>query len=213
MNKNRFSFIYSVITACTAWFALGLQLYLLIAGTPGNGMTPLQAVGRFLIYFTVLSNLLVAVSLTIVITKPGSAAGHFFARPSSIAAVVSYIFIVGLVYNIILRSLWQPRGLQQLADELLHVAVPVLFILFWLLFASKTPLHWKQPFQWLFYPAVYLAYALIRGTLEGFYAYPFINVPELGYSRVVLNAAGLLVVFLVTGLGIVAAGKRMSRHE
>ena len=213
MNKSRVSSTYTVITAVIAWFALALQLYLLISRTPGNGMTPLLAVGRFLIFFTILSNLLVAVSLTIVLVKPGSSAGLFFARPSSIAAVTCYIFIVGLVYNIVLRSIWQPRGLQQLADELLHVGVPVLFVLYWLLFASKRSLHWKHAFQWLLFPAAYFAYALARGALEGFYAYPFINVPELGYGRVGANAAGLLIIFLATGPGIVATGKKMSRGE
>jgi hypothetical protein len=48
------------------------------------------------------------------------------------------------VYNIILRNLWQPQGSQKIADELLHVAVPLLYVLYWLIFAKKNPLQWMD---------------------------------------------------------------------
>ena len=64
---------------------------------------------------------------------------------------------------------------------------------------------------WLLYPALYLAYALIRGRLEGFYPYPFINVTELGYGKVMTNAAALLVVFMAGGALFVGIDKMMKR--
>jgi hypothetical protein len=201
-----------MITALTAWFALGLQQYILIDNTPGNGMTPSEAVGRFLLFFTVLSNLLVAISLTIVLLSPASATARFFTKPSSPAAIALYIFIVGLVYNIILRSQWQPQGLQKIADELLHVAVPILYITWWLLFAGKHSLQWMDSIKWLAYPAVYLVYALVRGSLEGFYPYPFIDVTQWGAGQVAFNCAGLLIVFVIAGLLFVFIGKKMSRQ-
>jgi hypothetical protein len=204
--------IFPAFTALIAWLALGLQLYILIDNTPENGMTPFEAVARFLIFFTILSNILVAISLTIILIKPGSHAGRFFAKPSSSAATAMYIFIVGLVYNIILRSLWQPQGLQRVADELLHVAVPLLYMLYWLLFAKKKSLQWMDAVKWLAFPAVYLIYAMLRGGIEDFYPYPFIDVKQLGAGRVALNSAGLLAVFTITGLLFVFIGKKISRH-
>jgi hypothetical protein len=199
-----------LIIALTAWFALMLQLFILVDGTPGNGMTPLQAIGRFFIFFTILSNLLVAASLTIVLVKPASEAGLFFAKSSVISAVAVYIFIVGIIYNIILRKIWHPEGLQKLADELLHVAVPLFFILYWLLYAPKSQLEWIHAFRWLIFPAIYLVYAMTRGAIEGFYPYPFINAYELPFGRIFMNSVGLLLVFIITGLLFVAIGKRMS---
>ena len=192
------------ITAITAWAALALQQYILIDNTPGNGMTPLQAVGRFLIFFTVLSNILVAVSLTTVLLKPASAAGRFFVKPSNIAAVILYIFVVGLVYNVILRSIWHPTGRDRVADELLHVAVPLLFILYFIFFAPKAWLPWKQVFSWMIFPAAYLIYALLRGAAEGFYAYPFLDLRVLGTAKVAMNIALMMVVFIFFGLIIIA---------
>ncbi len=200
-----------LIIAIMAWFALGLQLYLLVSNGEQSGLTPLGAVWRFLAFFTILSNLLVAISLTCILNNPESRLGRFFSKPSTLAAISLYILIVGIVYNAILRSLWQPVGLQKWADELLHVVIPVFYVCYWLIFVPKGSLKWSLMIVWLLYPALYLAYALIRGRLEGFYPYPFINVTELGYGKVMTNAAALLVVFMVGGALFVGIDKMMKR--
>src|SRR5258708_20950217 len=107
-------------TAVAAWLALILQLYILINNIPGNGLSPIEAIGRFLIFFTVLTNLLVAINMTVLLLNPSGKTGHFFSKSFVVTAVALYIFIVALVYNIILRGLWHPTGLQKIADELLH---------------------------------------------------------------------------------------------
>jgi len=197
--------------AVLAWTALFLQLYILIKNAETNGLTRLQATGRFFGYFTILTNILVALCCSFLLLKPGSALGRFFSKSSSIAAIALYIFIVGLVYNIILRFIWEPKGLQKWVDEALHVAIPLLFILYWLLYAGKGSLKWVHPFRWLIYPVVYLVYALLRGELSGFYAYPFINADKLGYSHALLNSVGLLLVFIATGFLFVALDKKMKQ--
>jgi hypothetical protein len=204
--------IFRIIVAIVAWFALILQQYILIDNTPGNGLTPLGAVWRFFIYFTILANLFVAISLTVVAIAPSSSAGRFFSKPSVIAGIGVYIFIVGLVYNIALRKIWNPIGRDRLADELLHVAVPLLYVLYWLIYASKKGLQWKHVFYWLSVPALYIVYALLRGSTEGFYAYYFINLDELGAQKVLLNSIVLLAAFVVIGCLFVAIGKRLERR-
>lgn len=201
--------ILNAVISLTTWFALVLQLYILVANTPGNGLTPKEAVGRFFIFFTILTNLLVAVSLSFLLLSPRSVAGRFFTKPSVITAVALYIFIVGVVYNIILRSVWHPTGLQKLVDELLHVAVPVLFLIYWFLFAPKSSLQWIHAFRWLIFPAVYLVYAMVRGGIEGFYPYPFLDANTLTFGRVFMNCVGLLFVFIICGLLFVAISKWM----
>ncbi|MFI5185602.1 MAG: Pr6Pr family membrane protein [Chitinophagales bacterium] len=213
MNRQILAAIFKIFIAIIAWFALVLQLFILINNTPGNGMTPLQAIGRFFIFFTILSNLLVAVSLAIILIKSSSSPGRFFSKPFSVSAIAVYIFIVGLVYNIILRPLWRPTGLQWVADELLHVAVPVLFLIYWVFLVFKGSLKWKHAFWWLIFPLFYLFYAMIRGKIEGFYPYPFIDLNKLGYSRVLLNCAGLTATFLIIGLLFVVADKIMGRYK
>ena len=195
--------------AIVAWLALILQLYISIKNTETNGLTPLVATWNFFSYFTVLTNSMIALCLSFILLRPSSSPGRFFSKPTTIAAITLYIFIVGLTYNIILRFIWEPTGLQKWVDEALHVAVPVLFLLFWLLFVPKGTLKWSHPFRWLLYPAIYLVYALLRGEYSGFHAYPFINTAELGYGRVLLNSGGLMLVFIATGLLLVAFDRKM----
>jgi hypothetical protein len=210
MNQNKLaSAVLGAITAITAWFGLGLQQFILIDNTPGNGLTIFGAIGRFLIFFTVLSNILVAVSLTITLLSPASRWGHFFSRISSRTAIAVYIFIVGLVYNLVLRNTWHPAGWQKVADEILHVAVPLLYVLYWLLFVPKGTLKWKQCISWLIFPFIYVVYAMCRGWAEGFYAYPFLDLNVLSIGKVFINCIGLFLVFIVTGFVAIAIDRRM----
>jgi hypothetical protein len=96
--------------------------------------------------------------------------------------------------------LWNPQDFQKIAGILLHAVVPVRYVVYWLMLAPKSRLAWKSVLLWLIYPLAYLIYALARGTLSGRYSYPFIDVGELGYSRVFLKTAMLLCVFVGAGL-------------
>ena len=210
MTNRNLSVSIKIAIAAVAWVALGLQLYILVSNTPANGMTFLQALGRFFLFFTILSNLLAAISITLPWVIPHSWIGRFLSKPSQISAIAVYIFIVGLVYNTVLRKLWQPRGLQQIADELLHVAVPVLFTVYWIFFVSKGTLKWKHAIAWLLFPFIYLIYAIARGSIEGFYPYPFLDLHKLTYTHLMLNCIGLTAAFLVTGLVFIAVDKAMA---
>lgn len=203
--------IFMIVTVIAAWAGLAIQLYILINNTPGNGMTPLQAVGRFLLFFTVLSNILVAASLSFVLVNPRSVAGRFFSKTSVVAAITLYIFIVGMVYNLVLRNIWQPTGLQKIADELLHVIVPVLYVFYWIFYTPKQSLQWKNIFTWLLFPAAYLVYAMARGATEGYYPYPFLDLNKLGAGEVILNVLLMLAAFTVVGLLLVAASRSFKR--
>jgi len=204
---------YMAFVAIVAGMALILQLYINIRNTSTNGLTPLIATWNFFSFFTVLTNLLIALCCSFILLNPSSLLGRFFSKPVTLAAIAVYIFIVGLTYNIILRFTWNPQGLQKWVDEALHVVVPLLYIIFWLVFVPKGSLKWIYPFRWLIYPAVYLVYALLRGEFSGFHAYPFINTAELGYTRVLLNSGGLMLVFITAGLLLVVIDKQMSRQD
>lgn len=50
---------------------------------------------------------------------------------------------------------------------------------------------------------VYLIVILIRGEIANYYPYPFVNVLELGYSKVILNSVLLTLFFgLISSLVI-----------
>lgn len=196
-------FLLSIL-AVAAWAGLLIQLFLLIYNTPENGMNVLQAIGHFFRFFTILSNIAVAIVVSLLLMK---GEGHPFLKPANLTAVAVYIFVVGLVYNLVLRQLWSPQGWQWVADNLLHVATPALYLLYWGLFVSAKPRQWILAVRWLLFPAIYFVYAIIRGQLEGVYPYPFIDVNQLGLQKVLFNAVGIMLLFLATGWGLLALGR------
>ncbi|MEO6187639.1 MAG: Pr6Pr family membrane protein [Ginsengibacter sp.] len=212
MNSRKVSFskIFLLLISLSGCFALIAQFYLIIANRTASVA---ETVTRYFSFFTILTNLLVIICSTILFFGKDRSKNTFFYRPQTIAAIAVYITVVGLVYNLILRFLWQPQGLQFVVDELLHTIIPILFILFWLLFVPKSGLRLKDIFPWLLYPFFYIIYILIRGAFSGFYPYPFINVNELGYNKVFLNSGILVAVFVVFSLLFVVIGNLIIRRS
>ena len=190
----------SVTIAVLAWFALGLQLALMLRNAPAIGFSTEATLINFLSYFTILSNLMVAITLTV---KKDST----FSNVRVQSAIAVYIFIVGLVYNLVLRNIWSPKGWQLVADNLLHVVVPALYIIYWFFFVPQKVLHWKHLFPWLIFPLLYLVYSLIRGDQTGWYPYPFLNTELHGYGKVLLNATFVLIAFLITSLALISINR------
>ncbi|MBZ4189232.1 Pr6Pr family membrane protein [Niabella beijingensis] len=207
MNSNTTKRWLVVVIAIVAWFAVILQGYLMFLNTKNP---PGETLLRFFSYYTILTNILVAVYCTVLLIRPGGRTGTFFLRPGPATAVAVYITIVGLVYNLVLRQLWNPGGWQWLVDELLHVGVPLLFILYWLIAVPKSGLRYKGISAWLIYPAVYAVCIFLRGAQSGFYPYPFVDVVSLGYQRALLNSIVLAGGFLLMSAAFIALGRLLS---
>jgi hypothetical protein len=202
--------ILLAIIALVGWYALSLQFYLMVQNSEVNGMTVTRSVTNFFSYFTILSNLLVALSTTVRLMAPAGTAGRFFSHIRTYSAICLYITIVGLVYSIALRRIWNPQGQQLIADRLLHDVIPLLFLLTWIIFTPRKQLVWKNILSWLAFPAAYLVFTLIRGNITGWYPYPFIHAGELGYAKVALNAAMVLIAFIIVGTMLISIN-RMSK--
>jgi len=97
-TKARQTFL--AIGAIIAWFAVVVQFYLLIV----NRVTSIpETIIRFFSFYTILTNILVALCFTFLLLKPKSGWVRFFSKPATITAIAVYITVVGIVYNIILR--------------------------------------------------------------------------------------------------------------
>ena len=125
--------------------------------------------------------------------------------------MVLAIILVGVVYALLLKGTVQLTGSAILADFLLHVIVPVAAAAYWLAFSPKFGLRWRDPLLWSLYPLAYFAYALVRGSIDGRYPYPFMNLDQLGLARTLLNALGIAIGFVLTGWLMVAIGRSVRR--
>ena len=200
--------IFRALIALAAFGGLGIQLWILLESP--DFASPLAAVWRFLAFFTILTNLMVAIVSAISAIVPGSRSGRLLAGANTRAGVVLYIGLVGVVYHLLLAGLWDPRGWQKIADQLLHTATPVMMAIAWVFFDAKKDLTLKALPQIIVYPVAYTVYAMIRGAADGFYPYPFIDVAEHGYARVLMNVAGLTAAFLFAGGMLILIGKALS---
>jgi hypothetical protein len=208
-QRNKITQIILVIGSLTGWFAVIVQFYLIIVN---RAATVTETIIRYFSFYTILTNILAAFCLTICLLSPSSYLGRFFLRRTTVTAIAVYITVVGLVYNLILRALWKPEGMQRLVDELLHTIIPILFIVYWFLSKPKSGVQWKSAFPWLAYPLLYLVFVLARGEMSGYYPYPFIAVTSLGYDQVLLNCFFLFLGFLVISFVFIAINKMAQKR-
>ncbi|MER5382417.1 Pr6Pr family membrane protein [Streptomyces sp. NPDC002688] len=172
---------------------------------------------RVLSYFTIQTNLLVAVVFTASARRAWSAR-----RPLPgvlTGGTLIYISITGLVYHLILANESTPfsmtgeidtlSGWHAVANQLLHTVTPIAVVLDWLLLTRPTPLALRNAATWLLYPLAYLAFCLARGAMmspgtPARYLYPFVDVDRHGYGGILGNAAVLSVAFYALALIVVA---------
>jgi hypothetical protein len=203
--------IFKGIVAILVWAGLILQFYLSIYAYPDLSISSGVRLLRFFSYFTVLSNLLVAVSLTSYLVVPRSTPGRFSSLVKVRTAVAVYIAAVGLVYSLFLRGPSRPAGLPSVANHLLHDAVPILYSLYWIIFVPKGTLAWRHPLSWLIFPAAYILYSLIHGSVSGWYPYYFANAGTLGPALALRNVFFIIAGFFGIGIFLVALDKLMAR--
>ncbi|AIR87867.1 membrane protein [Pseudomonas cremoricolorata] len=201
------------LAALLGWTGLSVQIWLVLIARWQAEANLVGGLVSVFGYFTVLSNTLVATVLSHAAWgREGPARRWFLSAPVSTGIAVS-ISLVALAYSLLLRHLWQPSGWQWLADELLHDVMPALFVLYWWRVVPKGSLRLHHLAAWSLYPLGYFAFALWRGFEIGVYPYPFINVAELGYGRVLLNALGLLLGFCLVGGLFIAIDRWRARRR
>jgi hypothetical protein len=197
--------MYAMLTAMLGVGTLALQLFLTIGYANANGQTTLHGIVHFISYFAIVANILVTAICAV--TGFGPNVRNILTLPETHTAAAVYILIVMLIYALLLRNLWSSTAPQKFADQLLHYAMPALYLIFWVLFVPKSSLRFSDPFIWVVFPTVYLIYALLRGALTGDYSYPFIDARALGPGQVATNTIMLTALFLGVGLAAVVLGR------
>lgn len=201
----------NIITGSIAlilWFAVITQYSLMI----DNRIASITETSiRFFSFFTILTNSLCAIYFTVLLLQKPKSLNKLVVSHGTLTALMVYIFVVGLVYQVILRHVWEPQGMQRVVDELLHSINPLLVLFFWLKYEIHTHLKYQQLLSWLIFPLIYLVYILIRGHFSHFYPYPFVDVDIIGLSAVLINSAGMLFGFILVSLLFIWTGKQISR--
>ncbi|MBT9257056.1 Pr6Pr family membrane protein [Phycicoccus sp. MAQZ13P-2] len=198
-----------LVVALVATFALAFQTVLVLSGEAvlNDEVPPLATrLYRLVAYFTIQSNVLVAVTAWQLWRDP-LRDGRWW-RPVRLAALVG-ITVTGLVHFVLLRPLLDLSGANWFVDKLLHVVVPVLAVLVWVLVGPRPRTTWRTALEAVLWPVAWTAWTLVVGGLSGWYPYPFLDHRENGVGAVAVAVVGITVLFLLLFAAVVALDRRL----
>lgn len=208
-NRSR---VLAAVAALVGWLALSLQIGLTIHRVVDSGGSVAAAVWLWVGYFTITTNVLAAAVLSASALGGLGPVSRRLANANVQSMTAMSIIIVGLIYNSLLHGLWHPQGWHLVADVTLHDVMPLLFLLHWWVNVSKDKLRVRQIGYWQLYPIAYFVYALVRGAANGWYPYFFLDVPTLGYARVVLTGLVILIAFVAVAWVLMMLGDWQCRR-
>ena len=210
MNQSRAARLWHGATLVVAAFALVTQTVLAINGASvlveENPPRLFERMVRLVGYFTIQANLLVAVSVFGLVRDPVRDGPAW--RVVRLAGVVG-IAVTGIVHWFLLRPLLDLAGWSYLCDKLLHVVVPLLAVVGWLVFGPRPRVTLRTILLMLIWPAAWVVYTLVRGAITAFYPYPFLDVSVLGGLAVATACVGVLGLLLVVALLVWLVDRRV----
>ena len=161
-------------------------------------------------YFTNVSNLIVAIVLTMLARNPvrGGPVWHALRMDSLVM-----ITITGLIFAIVLAPDAQLEGIDIIVNAIKHYIVPIMTVFLWLLVGPRRQLTFTSVFTALIIPILWAIYTLIRGEFIEAYPYPFLNVVAYGLPSVLTNIAGVAVLGIILGVLFWAVDQLLARRQ
>lgn len=116
---------------------------------------------------------------------------------TTVMITVTFLVYISLLGDVFSWSFWNAIG-----NLTYHVAVPILFVIDWLLFDEHKQVKILDPLKSWIIPLAYVIYIMIYGSIyvavtgeEFTYPYFFLNVNKLGYGGVCVWVICLLLAF------------------
>ena len=190
----------AILIAAAGAFALGLQSAINENGVAENFVLLFR-------FFTIWSNFAAVLQL-------GWLASGRRVHPSILAALATALTVVGSVYWTLLSADHHPVGLDVVTNQIFHSVVPAATVLWWLAFAERPASSLGALPVIMIPPLTYGAFAFVLGEATGFYAYFFLELPQLGWAQFLINNVGLALFFALVGgilLGLKALVTRPAR--
>ena len=198
MNKEAVARLCFGATFVLAAFSLGLQFvqdWLGVWDDPDAVRQPHAVrVWRFFSYFTTQANLLVVATSLGLARRPGRDGPAW--RVVRLNALTG-ITITGLVHWFLLHPLDDFRGLLWASDTLVHIIIPILVVLGWVVFGPRRRITSRVVALGMIWPVAWLLYTLLVGRVTGWYPYFFLDLEQSGPSVVALYCVVILILLFV----------------
>jgi len=117
---------------------------------------------------------------------------------------VVYAIVTTVVYNVLLRGIASPGyHPPDWMNEMLHVVIPILLVVDWVVAPGRKRLRRRALWWIVAYPVAWVTFTMIRGAVDGWYPYPFLE-PDgpRGVPGVVAYIVGLAIAMV--GLAFLA---------
>ena len=196
MLRNKTIIFYSRVLLFIAAF---LGVYLEITKHGGFGM---------LLYYTVLSNLLVTLFTAYLLLKMRGD-DNSWQNPGILrlkGGVTMSIMITCVIYHFMLAPI--ATDFYRLENFLCHYIVPLWFLVDTLLFDKNRQYKWFDPIVWTVLPLLYMGFAIFNGLVlkmnipnakDNPFPYFFLNANKYGWGFVFRWAATIFVAYMVSG--------------
>jgi hypothetical protein len=196
--------VLTVLLSGLGWYR-DLPLEPGLYGDTGDGLAGVASrLTDTLSYFTIWSNVVVAVSVTALVARPP--------RDSAVWRVLRLsgllmITVTAIVYQVLLAPTAIVEGWSRLTDPILHVVTPLVTIVVWAVWGPRGWISRREVVLALVVPFAWICWMLARGAVVDAYPYDFANVADRGVGPVLLTL-GLILVF---GLLVAAAYAGLER--
>ena len=174
-------------------------IYLEITKHGGFGM---------LLYYTVLSNLLVMIFTGYLLWKMRRE-GDYWQSSSLLrlkGGITMSIMITCVIYHFMLAPL--TKDFYRLENFLCHYIVPLWFLVDTIIFDKSRQYKWFDPIVWTVLPLLYMGFAILNGFVlkmdvpnakDSPFTYFFLNANKYGWGFVFRWAAIIFVAYMVSG--------------
>lgn len=195
-------------TAAVVALALLVQVRAVARLDTGFFDTDAERIANIGCFFTIWSNVLVGVTAGMLAVRLDRRSTVF--RTAYLTAVLM-IVVTFVVVIVALDPITQYEGKAAAADFLTHKLVPVLALVGWVAFGPRGMVSTTVARATIVVPLAWLAFTLVRGPLAGdYYPYPFVDVTDLGYARVLVNVVAITGLFLALAAGAHWADRRLT---
>lgn len=165
---------------------------------------------RFFAFFTIQSNLIgvaAFVWLLVVGRRPRSRALELVRGASAVYLTVTFFVVIFLLsgVDVQLQLVW--------VDVVLHKIFPVIVVLDWILEPPAARMAARDIVTWLVFPLAWTVLTVVRGALDGWYPYPFLDPANGGYGQVAVVVVGVLIGFVAIAVAILAIANSRSRGQ
>lgn len=160
------------------------------SGETGSSAPVATRLVRLFLFFTIDSNLIVALVCALTLAHP--LRGGFWWEALRLNALTA-ITITGIVYATLIAPFLHLDGWALVTMAGLHVVSPIGYVLAWILFSPRRHLRSSHIPAAFVLPVIWLVITFVHGRLTGWYPYSFLDVGDIGLGSALVNALLILI--------------------